>query len=163
MKIAIFSDTHDHIWNMRKAIEQVTAQEIELIVHCGDLVSPFMIDEFDPYPGRLVLIDGNNPGDQYFLSKKLAERQDKIEYQGLVARLEIGSAKIAAVHDPALALDLARSGIYSAVFFGHTHLRKSERMDQCLLHNPGALLGNKEAPSWSIFDTESGDIEEVIL
>ncbi len=163
MKIAVFSDSHDHIWNMRRAIEQVSEKGIELILHCGDLVSPFMIDEFDSYRGKVVLIDGNNPGDQYFLAKKLADRQGKIDYQGLVARLELAGARIAAVHDPALALDLARSGIYSAVFFGHTHLRKTERMDQCLLHNPGALLGNKEASSWSIFDVESGQVEEVIL
>ena len=41
MKLGVISDTHDQIWNLEKALQQL--KSIEVIIHCGDLVSPFMV------------------------------------------------------------------------------------------------------------------------
>jgi len=37
MKIAVVSDTHDNLSNLRKAIDWIKSQNIKLILHCGDI------------------------------------------------------------------------------------------------------------------------------
>ncbi|MFB0532703.1 MAG: metallophosphoesterase family protein, partial [Desulfatiglandales bacterium] len=51
MVIAIMSDSHDNIWNVRKALELIRAHKAELIVHCGDLVAPFTLMELAQFDG----------------------------------------------------------------------------------------------------------------
>ncbi|MCF8024533.1 MAG: metallophosphoesterase family protein, partial [Desulfobacteraceae bacterium] len=38
MKIAVLSDTHDNIRNVRKALELIAGQHVEAIIHCGDVI-----------------------------------------------------------------------------------------------------------------------------
>ena len=41
MIIGLLSDTHDHIPNIRKAINRFKEENVELVLHAGDYVSPF--------------------------------------------------------------------------------------------------------------------------
>ncbi len=43
MILAIMSDSHDNIWNVRKGLEMIQSHEAALIIHCGDLVAPFTL------------------------------------------------------------------------------------------------------------------------
>ena len=43
MKIGVFSDSHDHMENIRKAVDIFLEQKVEKIVHCGDIIAPFMV------------------------------------------------------------------------------------------------------------------------
>ena len=43
MRIAILSDIHDNLWNLAAAISSV--QAADALICCGDLCSPFVIDE----------------------------------------------------------------------------------------------------------------------
>ena len=45
MIIAVMSDSHDHIWNIRKALKIIESKGGEAIIHCGDFVAPFMLKE----------------------------------------------------------------------------------------------------------------------
>ncbi len=45
MKIGIISDTHDRIDNLHKAITLLQVRGVQILIHCGDLCAPFMIDE----------------------------------------------------------------------------------------------------------------------
>ena len=47
MRVAIMSDSHDNIWNMRKAVEIVKGRQAGLLIHCGDFIAPFMLKELD--------------------------------------------------------------------------------------------------------------------
>jgi len=49
--------------------------------------------------------------------------------------------RIAVNHFNYLARPLAASGKYDAVFYGHNHKRRHERLGQCDIINPGALMG----------------------
>jgi len=59
MIIAIMSDTHDHIWNVRKALEILRSQRADSMIQCGDLVAPCTLRELAAFdgPGSFCLFD----------------------------------------------------------------------------------------------------------
>ncbi len=163
MKIGILSDSHDHVWNLRCAIEQAAESGVQEIIHCGDLVSPFLMEEFDRFPGHVHLIYGNNMGDPELLNMRIQERKDRVTFHGWFGELSHGPRNISFIHDPRLARKLARSGEYDLVCFGHTHFWHLEKMGKTILLNPGAVLGNKEPAGWALVDTGTLDVEHVLL
>jgi len=38
MIIAVMSDSHDNIWNLRKALAIIKEKRAGMIIHCGDFV-----------------------------------------------------------------------------------------------------------------------------
>ena len=57
------SDSHDHRPNITKAINLFNKREVEVIIHAGDLISPFCLDFFKEIKGKFYLCAGNNAGD----------------------------------------------------------------------------------------------------
>ncbi len=163
MKVAVMSDSHDHVWNMQKAIKSITDHEISLIIHLGDLVSSFMLDELEEFTGTMHLVFGNNPGDQYLLLKKVGAMNGKVVHHGHLGELTIEGKKIAFVHDPHYAYALAKTGKYDICLFGHTHRWHKEMVGDTLLLNPGEILGKKEPPGWAMLDLKEGGIRRVAL
>ena len=45
MKIAIISDTHDNLANLKKAIDWIKKEKIKIVIHCGDIFKPETIKE----------------------------------------------------------------------------------------------------------------------
>ena len=153
MKIAVVSDSHDNIWNMRKVVSQANDAGAELMIHCGDLISPFMLEELDAFRGHVHLILGNNSGDQVLLMKRLASRSGHITFHGWHGRIEAGGLRLGFVHAPEIACSMAGSGEFDMVFFGHTHLWKRDVVGRTLLLNPGEIMGKKEPSGWALVDT----------
>ena len=52
MKIAIVSDTHNNWVNFKKAIDWIKKENIQLILHCGDISNQQTIDDAKKYFGR---------------------------------------------------------------------------------------------------------------
>jgi len=59
MKIGIISDSHDRIEAVEKVIGIFEKQNVETIIHCGDMCAPFMIDELAKFKGEVYCIAGN--------------------------------------------------------------------------------------------------------
>ncbi len=161
MKVAIMSDSHDNLWNLRTAVRMVQDRGITEIIHLGDLISPFMLEEVEDFKGTFHLIYGNNNGDHILLQKKIASLKGLVQFHGWLGELVIDSKRIGFIHDPLLARKIAKSGDYDVVLFGHTHLWLKEKVGDCLLFNPGEILGKKEAPGFAIMDCETLEIERV--
>ncbi len=47
MFVAVMSDSHDNIWNLRKALTIIKKKGAGMIIHCGDFIAPFMLKELD--------------------------------------------------------------------------------------------------------------------
>ena len=63
-KIAIFSDSHDNIPALMKALEAARSSGAETLLHCGDLCAPFMLDRIGQgFSGPVHVVFGNNDGD----------------------------------------------------------------------------------------------------
>ena len=150
MKFAIVSDTHDNMANFHKAIDFLNAQKITTMLHCGDICAQEIIDQATRiFKGKIIFVRGN--GD--FDLRDISEKMD----------IELGGKKIGMVHYPDVAKNMAESGKYDLVFYGHTHRPWEERVGECRLVNPGELAGQRFKPTFAVYDTETERLELKIL
>jgi len=156
MRIAVLSDSHDHIPNLRRAVILANQERADLMIHCGDLISPFMLPYLHAFNGPVHLIYGNNAGDQHLIAARCGTTFDNLRHHGCHGSVSVDSCRIAFVHYPELARELALSGNYELVCCGHDHIYHVERLGKCLLLNPGDLLGKDVAPAFALLDLEVG-------
>lgn len=161
MRIAVFSDSHDHVANLHRAVQLAKQQRAEMLLHCGDLISPFMLPYLQAFGGPVHLIYGNNIGDQHLIASRCGTTFDNIRHHGVHGTLSVGTLRIAFNHYPELAYELARSGSFDLVCYGHDHLFHVEQVGDCLLLNPGDLLGKDAAPGFVLVETNSGDVQRI--
>jgi hypothetical protein len=162
MKLAVLSDSHDNIWKVRAAIPHILKTDV--LLHCGDLCSPFMIKELaEPLRDLPIhIVWGNNEGDPYTIGK-VAQSFANVQLHGMLAEVEIGKLRVAVNHYPRVAEGLAKSGAYDLVCYGHDHEARDERVGECLMLNPGELMGMNNPSSFAIVDVETRAVERIIL
>ena len=163
MFIAILSDSHDHIPNLQRAVSCANREGAELLIHCGDLISPFMLPYLHAFQGPVHLIYGNNAGDQHLISSRCAVDFNNIRHHGFHGTINTGSLRIALNHYPELARAMALSGDFDLVCYGHDHVFSVERIGSCLLLNPGDLLGKDEVPVFAFLDTTDFSVRRITV
>ena len=151
-KIAIISDSHDQIANLRAAVHYCNDQAIEVLVHCGDLISPFMLPELAAFHGQVHLIYGNNAGDQHLISSRTAIDFRSITHHGVLGQFTFCGLSICLVHYPDAARGLAAQDRYDIVCCGHSHQPGIEWHGNTLLVNPGQMLGEDDSTGFTILD-----------
>lgn len=158
-KIGVISDSHDHLPNLRHALGQLMERGVQTVIHCGDLIAPFVTVELGRLQGLTIhTVFGNNDGDR-FLHQRLAVEAPNVTHHGEAGTVELGGRRLAFSHYGEHALGLAGQRGCQAAFFGHTHQPHDERVGEVLLLNPGELLGMKGAPSFCIYDLEANEAE----
>jgi len=163
MKIAILSDSHDNIPNLVAAVHRANEAGAELLLHCGDLISPFMLQYLYRFKGPIHLIYGNNIGDQHLIASRCASDFERITHHGIEGGLEADGLRIGFNHYPALARGMAASGRFDLICCGHNHRTGSEKIGDCLLINPGDLLGKDTLPGFILFDTLTQLHERIVV
>jgi uncharacterized protein len=161
MRIAILSDSHDHIPHLRAAVIYCNAYNVSLLIHCGDLISPFMLEELARFGGAVHLIYGNNAGDQHLISPACGTKFPTITHHGTLGAVEAGGRRLAFTHYPELAQGLASQNLFDVVCCGHNHHYRVQKIGQTLLINPGELLGKDEQPGFCILECGSLEVERV--
>jgi len=158
MKIAIISDTHDHLDNLRRVLLEV--RDTNALIHCGDLVAPFVIKELgDHYKKPIHIVWGNNEGDHPIVEERV-KSYPTVEHHGDEARLEFDGKKIAVTHYPGRAEELASLEEYDLVFYGHTHRVETHRVGKTTVVNPGDVMGKDDSKAhYAIYDTETNKVE----
>ena len=165
MKVGIISDTHDNLTMIRKAIEKFIEAKVELIIHCGDMVSPFSAREFEKVGDKLVYVYGNNDGDRIALGNALKKIGATV-YEGPL-KLEFSGVKFMVYHgfkDVELTKELprivAKNGNYDYILYGHTHKLDVERIGNSTVINPGECCGYLTGESTIvILDTEDKKVD----
>ncbi|MDY6824736.1 MAG: YfcE family phosphodiesterase [Thermodesulfobacteriota bacterium] len=163
MRIAVMSDTHDNIPNLRHALVEIRTQGCEMIIHCGDFVAPFMLTELDKAGIPVHGVFGNNDGDQYLLTKNTYITHKNITLHGTVGQLDAEGCAIALMHDGIIAEDLAVAGRFEIVCYGHYHIFMEKKVSDTLLLNPGELLGKDDDAGFCIVDTRTLAVERVVV
>ncbi|MGD8389115.1 MAG: metallophosphoesterase [Desulfobacteraceae bacterium] len=161
MRIAVCSDIHDNIWKLETLLERVAGWEG--LVFCGDFCAPFTLAQIaEGFRGPVHVVWGNNDGDKWLLTKNVMGT-GHVTLHGDLAEVEIGGRKIAVNHYPAIARGLAGSGSYDAVFYGHDHTARVERVGNSLLLNPGEVMGRFGRSTFGVYDPETnqGEILDV--
>jgi putative phosphoesterase len=137
MKIGVLSDSHDNVPMVKKAVELFNSEGVELVIHAGDFIAPFVVAAMGDLKCRVVGVFGNNDGERIGLAARFAEVG---EVHPNLASVEVGGRKIAAMHYPELAEPIAKSGEYDVVIYGHTH-EIDVRKEGVLIVNPGETSG----------------------
>ena len=103
-----------------------------------------------------------NDGDTYLIGQ-VASAFPHVILHGALAQLELGGLKVAANHYPEIGRGLARSGDYGLVCYGHDHAPLEERVGECLLLNPGELMGMKGRSTMAEVDTDGRKVRWIDL
>ena len=154
MKIGVMSDSHDNLTMIRRALERFEAEGAECLIHAGDFVAPFAVQEILKFKSAAYGCFGNNDGEKAGIRKLWPGIADP------PCELALGGRRILLTHDEAslaahstllraAVSDVERAGApemlrrAEVVILGHTH-RPSVRPGAGggpLRINPGECCG----------------------
>ena len=142
MLVGVMADTHDNLPMVEKAIKKLNEGKVEMVLHAGDYVAPFVIPKFRDLKARLIGVFGNNDGDRELLKKRFSENAN-LEIRGNFAEINVGKVKIALLHgsEDELLKAIIKSGGFDIVVHGHTHKPEIYRSGKTLVVNPGEICG----------------------
>ena len=171
MIVGIMSDTHDNLSQIDKAVRKLLGKKVELVLHAGDYVSPFVIPHFKPFRSKFIGVFGNNDGDHEFLRRRFAEFG--LEIRGVFAEVKVNSLRIALLHggEPGsppgpseLLKSLLASECYAVIVYGHVPDPKAYKKRKTLIVNPGEVCGYLTGKSTvAVLNTETVDAKIVPL
>src|SRR3990170_3616206 len=138
MLVGLISDTHDNLPLIEKAIKRLNEEKVDLVLHAGDYVAPFVIPKFKALNARLIGVFGNNDGDHELLKKRFSECEN-CEIRGRFAEIDADGFRIALLHgdEEELLNALINCECFDAVIHGHVHAMGVRRKGKTLIVNPG--------------------------
>ncbi len=134
-KIGVISDSHDNMDAIKKAVDIFNSRGVDIVMHAGDIVSPFTADWFSKLNADIILIYGNNDGELLYLKEKF-EGIGRIYRDPFIG--EMYGKTIAMTHKPEIVDSLAE--LHDIVIYGHTH-EIDVRRENALIVNPGESCG----------------------
>jgi uncharacterized protein len=159
--IGIMSDSHDNLNAIRKAVKVFNNEKLDLVIHAGDLISPFTVNEFKKLESELVAIYGNNDGEREGLKRAYKDICHLEDFK----EISVEGWKFSIIHgtNPSIVDSLARSGKYDVVVRGHTH--KLEIInDKTMIINPGEVCGYISSKQTVVLlDTDDLSFEVIYL
>lgn len=164
MMIAIISDIHDNLMNLKKCLDWCSVNGMEAIICCGDVANEETIEYLSKhFSGPIHLIKGN----MEIFDETVLEKYENIIYYGKTGRFEIGGKTAGACHEPFYTEDVAKKGKCDIIFYGHTH-KPWEKVEtrhgaSVRLVNPGTLGGVFLKSTFAVWDTDSDNLELKIL
>jgi putative phosphoesterase len=136
--IGILSDSHDNLTRVREAIRFFNDAGCDLVIHAGDFVAPFTVDELRNLRAPVKAVFGNCDGEKAGLAKAF---EGLGEIREAPLRFSHAGLRILVCHlDTHVDRHLA-SKSFDVIVFGHTHKPLAERRDGVLLINPGEAGG----------------------
>jgi len=159
MLLGVMSDSHDNLEAVSIALKIFRDEDIEILIHLGDIISPFTFMRIIEFPAKIIALLGNNDGDTVYL-KEIAVKAGATIKQNIYI-LNIDGKKMLLVHGFGTAeqtkeiIDsIAFSGKYNVILYGHTHKAEAYTIGKSLVLNPGEVCGyltNKK--SVAVIDT----------
>jgi len=165
MKIAILSDIHENFHNLILALEEIGEKKVKQIICLGDLMNSGIAKLLATQTIPVFMIWGNNDGEkvEITLASKRANSVLTVS-KNVYDFLDFDGKKIFISHYEDLAMPMAKSGEYDAVFYGHTHLFKIEKINSCWVVNPGEVsAGKTKKATFAIYDTTINKVEIIEL
>jgi len=137
MRIGIVSDSHGHVDLTRPAVRMLESLEVERVLHCGDIGSTEVVEQFAQWPTDFVF--GNCDFNHADLSAAIVSAGQTCH--GAFGALKIADRRVALLHsdDRRRFQEVVHSGEWDLVCYGHTHIAKIEQQGPTLVVNPGAI------------------------
>jgi hypothetical protein len=156
------SDSHDNPYALKSALQFFNEQQVELVLHAGDMTSPFMIKALRELKAPFKMCFGNNDGDRLTLQQWLLEINGEA---GDFIETTFQNKKIGMLHgtNQSIVNALVKSNTFDIIISGHTHTPLINH--GTTLHiNPGevsgVLTGNKTV---ALFEPDTLKAEIITL
>ena len=136
-KLGVISDTHGLVSETVLAVQLFREQNVQTVVHCGDIGGSTVVRAFQGLETHFVL--GNMDGESETL--RLAAEETGNTLHGWFGSIERSGKRIAFLHGH-LSLQFEQeleSGNWDLLCFGHTHVASLQMHGSTLLLNPGAF------------------------
>ena len=136
--MAVVSDTHDNPSTIQRALPIFRDYDVDLVLHCGDVVSPEIVGYFRGF--RTEFVFGNCDEGR---EAELAEAIEAIggRSHGVSGEIEWHGKRIFFTHGNRARLleDAVYSGEYDLTCSGHLHTREERTYENTKIINPGSL------------------------
>ena len=165
MRIGILSDTHDNLDMTGAAVKRLNREGVDLTLHAGDYVSPFVIPRLANLQSPMVGVLGNNDGDHGLLAARFAEHSH-LSLRGAFAAVDAGDVAIGLLHgdDRELLQALIGRKAFDIIVHGHTHKADVRDLGDILVVNPGEACGYLTGrPTIAVLDTATRHAEVLSL
>ena len=161
MLIGIFADSHDHLDNIRRAVDIFNAAGCELVIFAGDLVSSFAVPPLRQLKCRVIGCFGDNEGNKPGVTAGM-------KIVGTIGEPPLGfktpdGCRIIVTHMDRTLRNL--EGEFDVAVYAHTH-KPSITHDELgrLFVNPGETSGwSHGRPSVALLDTATRQARIVFL
>jgi putative phosphoesterase len=137
MLIGVVSDSHGQVELTRAAVRMLESLAPEVVLHCGDIGSPEIVDLLRPWPTHYVF--GNCDQDEDWLRRAILAAGQTCH--GRFGDITLADRRIALLHsdDARRFRETIHSGTYDLVCYGHTHRAEQHVEGKTLVLNPGAI------------------------
>ncbi|MFA6107045.1 MAG: metallophosphoesterase family protein [Patescibacteria group bacterium] len=180
MKIAVISDIHDNLANLKKFLNWAGANDIKEAVCCGDVTNAdtleYLAKNFnrrgDGQAGAIHLVRGN----MEIYDESEVEKYSNIYYLGRFGATMIGGRRAGVCHEPAYIKEViascskdsakkktANPTACDIIFYGHTHKPWLEKIDGITAVNTGTLGGVFQKATFAVWEPETGKLELKLL
>ncbi len=160
MKIGLISDTHGNHGRTRKAIEVFEREQVEAILHCGDVGSLEVLQLFVGRPFWFVWGNLDHPEPSW---RRALEDWGMSWPEESPLRFELAGKRIVLAHGHERAFPATfRDPDADFLFCGHTHVAAMSRVWGCIFVNPGAVH-RASPPTVAIVDLACGQVRHVGL
>jgi uncharacterized protein len=136
--IGILSDTHDNLVRVREAVRLFNDSACDLVIHAGDFVAPFTIEELRNLRAPLKAVFGNCDGERAGLARAF---EGLGELRAAPLKFSHAGLRFLVCHLDARVERQLASKAFDVIVFGHTHRPLTELRDGVLLVNPGETGG----------------------
>ena len=137
MRIGVLADTHNELDRTKSAIEALREAGAQVVIHCGDLAAPFILEACAELPCYFVF--GNHDADNVPYLRHAAENCGAV-CLGWGAVIELSGKRIGVVHGH-MRSDVQRVLADNPEYLlsGHAHYPVDRRDGPLRRINPGAL------------------------
>jgi len=162
MKLAIISDIHDNLPNLKKCLAWCQENQIAKIICPGDLTNRSTLSYLaHNFLGEIFMVQGN--GELY--EEKDLKKFPNIKHYGPIGYINIDGLNIGFCHEPIKINKLIADSTTKPdfIFYGHTHKPWQEERDSIPVINPGNLAGTNYAATFATLDTSTKELQLKIL
>lgn len=163
MKIAILSDSHDNIPNLKKALNICQKENVTEIIHCGDLTKVQSLISSWPKGLKAIIHFVYGNADQKQEIKEKEKTFPNLKIHGEIGNIVKDKKKIAFTHHYKVAEKLAQEEKYDYIFYGHDHKPWQEKIKKTTMINPGNVANFVFKPTFAIWDLEKNKFSLKIL
>ena len=158
MRIGLTGDTHNNLKNVTKICNIFNSENIDFVIHTGDISLPKTLYAFDELNVPLKGVFGNNDQGEKEDLIKVCEEKDFL-FQDILEIQISNENYLFAVHDPKdIEERFYKPG--NIIVHGHTHRFRDEIYKNTFIFNPGECAGIiKGKNKVGIIDTNDPNME----